>query len=99
MPYDPPSREAWQHGEVTGYASYKVADTVQTHEAWGLGVYCVFYASPVVAENAIETPATPGVQMHHMVTIRLSGQKNSGIRHVINGQGEPVITTRKAVVD
>jgi hypothetical protein len=52
-----------------------------------------------VAENAIETPGTPGVQMHHMVTIRLSGQKNSGIRHVINGQGEPVITNRKAVVD
>jgi hypothetical protein len=99
MPYDPPTQEAWQHGEVTGYASYKVADTVRTHEALGVGVYCVFYAAPVVAENAIETPATPGVQMHHMVTIRLSGQKNSGIRHVINGHGDPVITNRKAVVD
>ncbi len=42
MPYDPPSVEAWRHGNVIGYASYKVADTVTTHEAWGLGVYCVF---------------------------------------------------------
>jgi len=99
MPYDPPSQEAWKHGEVNGYASYKVADTVTTHVAWGLGVYCVFYAAPVVADNAIETPTVPGVKMHHMVTIRLGGQPNSGINHVINGRGSPVITTRKAGVD
>jgi hypothetical protein len=99
LPYDPPSQAAWQHGGVNGYASYKVADTVTTHEAWGLGIYCVFYAAPVLAENAIETPSAPGVKLHHMVTIRLSGRPNSGISHVINGQGAPVITTRKAIVD
>lgn len=99
MPYDPPSQEAWRHDEVNGYASYKVANSVASHEAWGLGVYCVFYAAPVVAENAIETPNAPGVKMHHMVTIRLSGRPNSGINHVINGLGSSVITTRKAVVD
>lgn len=99
MPYDPPSQDAWKHGDVNGYASYKVADTVTTHEAWGLGVYCVFHAAPVVSENAIETPTTPGVKMRHMVTIRLSGQPNSGINHVINGRGSAVITTRKAIVD
>jgi len=71
LPYDPPSQEAWKHGEANGYASYKVADTVTTHEAWGLGVYCVFYAAPVVAENALETPVALGVKLHHMVTIRL----------------------------
>lgn len=99
MPYDPPSQEAWRHGEVNGYASYKVGDAVTTHEAWGLGVYCVFYAAPVLAENAIETPAAPGIKMHHMVTIRLAGQRNSGINHVINSTGTAVITTRKAIVD
>jgi hypothetical protein len=99
LPYDPPSQEAWKHGAVNGYASYKVADTVTTHEAWGLGIYCVFQAAPVLAENAIETPTAPGVKMHHMVTIRLTGRPNSGINHVINGTGESVITTRKAIVD
>ena len=99
LPYDPPSPEAWRHGEVNGYASYKVGAGVGTHEAWGLGVYCVFYAAPVVAENAIETPVAPGVKMHHMVTIRLAGRRNSGINHVINGTGPAVITNRKAVVD
>lgn len=99
LPYDPPSQDAWHHGQVNGYASYKVADTVTTHEAWGLGIYCVFYAAPVVCENAIETPSAPGIQMHHMVTIRLGGRPKSGINHVINGLGSPVITTKKAVVD
>jgi hypothetical protein len=38
--------------------------------------------------------------MHHMVTIRLGGgQPGSGINHVINGTGNPVITTMKATVD
>lgn len=99
MPYDPPSQEDWRHGQVNGFASYKVADGVTTHEAWGLGVYCVFYKAPVLAENAIETPAAPGVKMRHMVTIRLGGQPGSGISHVINGTGEPVITKQKTIVD
>ena len=100
MPYDPPSQEAWRHGSVNGYASYKVADKVSTHEAWGLGVYCVFNRAPVVAENAIETPTAPGIRMHHMVSIRLGGGRpGSGINHVINGQGNPVITTMKSIVD
>ena len=99
MPYDPPSQAAWRHGEVNGYASYKVADAVTTHEAWGLGVYCVFYAAPVVADNAFETPVVPGVKLHHLVTIRLAGQRGSGINHVINGRGAPVISNRKAMVD
>ena len=99
LPYDPPSQDAWRHGDVRGFASYKVADSVTTHAAWGLGVYCVFNDAPVVCENAIETPTAPGVRMHHLVTIRLGGQPNSGINHVINGYGAPVITTRKAIVD
>ncbi len=99
MPYDPPSQEAWRHGAVNGYASYKVADAVATHEAWGLGVYCVFYAAPVVAENAFETPTVPGVRLHHLVTVRLSGRPDSGIQHILNGTGPSVITTRKATMD
>jgi hypothetical protein len=100
MPYDPPSQEAWKHGNVNGYASYKIAETVTTHEAWGLGVYCVFRGSACVADNGIEAPKGEGIKMHHLVTIRLGGgQKGSGIRHVISNAGGPVITTMKATID
>jgi hypothetical protein len=99
MPYDPPNAEGWQHDGVTGYASYKVADHVKTHEAWGLGVYCVFHATPIVAENAIETPQVPGVKMQHMITLRLNGKTGSGINHIINGKGDPVINNQRAILD
>jgi len=98
MPYDPPSQAAWRHGAVNGYASYKVGDAVTTHEAWGLGVYSVFHRAPVVADNAIETPVVPGVKIHHTMALRLGGQRDSGIKHVINGTGDVVIPTRKATL-
>ena len=84
MPYDPPSQDQWKHGTTNGYASYKVADNVTTHEAWGLGVYSVFRTN-VVSDNAFETPTAPGIKMHHLVTQRLG--RGGGITHVINGQG------------
>jgi hypothetical protein len=91
LPYDPPSQEAWSHDGSRGYASYKVADSVKSHQAWGLGVYCVFHAAPVVAETAIETPATPGVSIHHAITRRLNRKTGSGIAHIWNQQGDAVI--------
>jgi hypothetical protein len=99
MPYDPPSQSAWSHDGVRGFASYKVADNVTNHEAWGLGVYCVFYAAAVIADEAIETPAGAGIQMHHMITLRLGGLPGSGIAHVINGTGRAVIHAKKARVN
>ncbi|MCX7050182.1 MAG: hypothetical protein NTX50_32440 [Candidatus Sumerlaeota bacterium] len=99
MPYDPPSQEAWRSASGEGYASYKVSDGVTTHEAWGLGVYHVFKKAAIVAENAVETPASPGIQMRHLMTFRLGGGKpGSGIRNVINGQGGEVIPRQKATV-
>jgi hypothetical protein len=99
IPYDPPSQAAWMNGPTRGFASYKVADTVTTHEAWGLGIYCVFRHSPVILDNAIETPDVPGVKLHHMVTLRLNPNNGSGIAHVINGRGDPVIATKMARFD
>jgi hypothetical protein len=97
MPYDPPSQDAWRHGNSNGYASYKVADNVRTHEAWGLGVYCVFHAGPVVADNAIETPIAPTIKMRHMIAVRLGGRSAGNISHVINGTG--TVSGRMAIVD
>jgi hypothetical protein len=88
LPYDPPSNAAWKHGAVKGYASYKVADNVKTHEAWGLGVYCVFTAGAVIADSAIEVPKTPGVKFHNATSYRLGGRsQKSGIANVINDVG------------
>ncbi|MGH7434357.1 MAG: hypothetical protein ACRENE_01640 [Polyangiaceae bacterium] len=89
MPYDPPNQSAWSHGGINGYASYKVADSVTTHTAWGLGVYCVFQ-NDVVSANAIETPTASGVAMHHMITEWLGSAAGSAIENIINGSGGAV---------
>ena len=89
MPYDVPNNASWTPGGgVNGYASYKVANSVTSHQAWGLGVYCFMSTNPsVVADHAIEVPAS-GSAFHDMVTVSLGG--DGTIRHVINNSGGQV---------
>jgi hypothetical protein len=89
MPYDPPSQAAWQHDGIDGYAAYKVADSVETHEAWGMGSYSFFNVGPDIhATRAFEVPDTPGVKLHDILTVFLNG--NGGIDHVVNDTGAAV---------
>ncbi|MGW5000861.1 RICIN domain-containing protein [Streptomyces hydrogenans] len=88
MPYDPPNQAAWMNGSTQGYAAYKVADSVTSHQAYGLGSYCYFNVNPsVTAERAIEAPDRPDVRFRSMVTVSLGG--TGTIRHVINNRGGP----------
>jgi hypothetical protein len=89
MPYDPPSQAAWEHDGTLGYAAYKVANNVTTHEGWGMGSYCFFNQGvDIHASHAFEVPVTPGVQFHDLLTVFLNG--SGGIDHVINDTGAPV---------
>jgi hypothetical protein len=86
IPYDPPNQPSYTSARgVNGWASYKVADTVTSHEAWGLGIYSVFLQPNVVLTRAIEVPVTPGVRFHHMITVAL-GDKGE-ISNVIDNKG------------
>jgi hypothetical protein len=86
MPYDPPSQAAWTHDGVDGFAAYKVADDVKTHEGWGLGSYCFFNVDPTIhATRAFEVPVTPGVKLHDLLTVSLGGVGT--IDHVVNDTG------------
>ncbi|MCM2417453.1 RICIN domain-containing protein [Streptomyces sp. RKAG293] len=88
LPYDPPNQAAWMNGGTRGYAAYKVADAVTSHEAWGFGSYCYFSSNPaVVEEHSFEVPNTSGVKFHNMVTVSLGG--TGTINHVINSTGGP----------
>jgi hypothetical protein len=88
MPYDPPTAESFNHGTTNGYASYKVSDNVKSHEAWALGIYCVFFKAPVIVDQAIETPGHIEKSIHRKITYWLyGGNKGSIIKSVINGKG------------
>src|SRR6266540_104738 len=86
MPYDPPNQAAWQHDGVLGWAAYKVADGVRTHEGWGLGSYCFFNVDPTIhASHAFEVPVTPGVKLHDILTLSITN--HGTIDHVVNDFG------------
>ena len=88
IPYDPPLQAAYTSALGTdGWASYKVADAVTKHEAWGLGIYSVFTHPNIFLSHAIEVPANPNVRFHDMITVCLA--TNGGIRNIIDYDGGP----------
>jgi hypothetical protein len=92
IPYDPPDQPSFTSApDTNGWASYKVADTVASHEAWGLGTYSVFLKPDVVLTRAIEVPASPNVRFHDMITVALG--KLGEIENVINNTGGPTSIT------
>ena len=92
LPYDPPSQSAYRSGSARGWASYKVADHVERHEAVGLGIYANFTADPsIVVDSAVEAPMRPGVRFESITTISLGGGKGT-IAHVVNGVGAAATT-------
>ncbi|QOZ98683.1 coagulation factor 5/8 type domain-containing protein [Streptomyces violascens] len=86
--YDAPNQAAIQNGDTRGYAAYKVEDSVETHEGWGLGSYCYYNVDPGIRqEHAFRAPVRPGVKFHGLLTVSLGG--NGHFDHVINQVGEP----------
>jgi hypothetical protein len=92
LPYDPPTQAEWMHDGVEGWAGYKVGDHVKTHELDGGGVYVFNRNNPSIhTENGFEVPETPGVRLHHIMTVNLSA---GTIDHVVNGVGAAADVTR-----
>jgi hypothetical protein len=95
LPYDPQSQSAWSEAAgVNGYASYKVANTVTSHQAYGLGIYAYFgntSGAIISCYNAIETPTNQQVNVHRMMDVYIGGPGGSSqITHIINGTGSSV---------
>jgi hypothetical protein len=91
LPYDPPTQDAWNAGNggggELGWAAYKVADSVTSHHLYGGGAYVFNQNNPSIhTSNGFEVPVTPGVAVHHVMTVNLSA---GTIDHVINGVGTP----------
>jgi hypothetical protein len=98
MPYDPPNQAAWTHDGSPGFAAYKVADSVQNHEGFGLGVYCFFEVDPTIhATRAFEVPNRPGIKLHDLLTVSLGGV--GVIDHVVNDTGAPAQGTNTIPVN
>ncbi|MFD5787593.1 discoidin domain-containing protein [Streptomyces sp. NPDC127037] len=90
--YDAPNQDAVQNGDIKGYAAYKVDDSVNTHEGWGLGSYCYFNVDPSIRQDhGFEAPVKAGVKFHDLLVVSLGGQGQ--YNHVINNTGSPTSGT------
>ena len=87
-PYDAhyQNRYMSENGTRPGYAAYKVADKVNTHEAVGLGIYDVYFKTDIRMENSMEVPEKPGIRIFHLCNVSLSDPGSRGIGYVINGK-------------
>jgi hypothetical protein len=86
IPYEVPDQASFQHDGINGWASYKVGDSVTTHECWAAGVYAFFNKAPIIMTHGFETPLVPGIKFHHIFTYSLGGNQGE-ITHVINNTG------------
>jgi hypothetical protein len=95
LPYDPPTQADWMNGDVEGWAGYKVGDHVRSHTLHGGGIYVFNQNNPSIhTENGFEVPETPGVKLHHIMTVNLSA---GVIDHVVNGVGDAADMTKIGV--
>ena len=91
LPYDVPDAASWSHDGITGYAAYKVANSVTSHEAWGLGSYCFFNVNPsIAAYHSFEVPNNANVKFHDVLTVSLA---SGSITHVINDTGAAAVAS------
>jgi hypothetical protein len=90
--YDAPNAAAITHDGIVGYAAYKVADTVNAHEAWGLGSYCNYTSDPsIVQHHGFQVPVKTGIKLHSIQVISLGGKGQYA--HVVNDTGAPTSGT------
>lgn len=88
-PYDAKTQEVFmsENGTRDGYAAYKVADNVQSHRAFGLGIYDVLFHD-IRLENSVEVPYNSGIEIHHLVNTSFIPGPKKGFGYVINGMVE-----------
>ncbi len=88
-PYDAPNQEVFmsENGTRPGYAAYKVADSVQTHEANGIGIYDVLHRD-IMFYNSAEVPNHKGILVRHIVNTSFIPGDHKGFSYVLNGMEE-----------
>jgi hypothetical protein len=95
--YDAPNQAAIQNGSTQGYAAYRVDDSVNTHEAWGLGSYCNYNVDPSIRQHhGFKTPVKPGIKFHSLLVVSLGGMGH--YNHVINDTGASTVPAGTSTV-
>ncbi len=90
LPYDVPSQQEWmESGSINGYPAFQINRGAANFTGYGMGSYCFFNQGvDIHATQAFQTSTPPGLQLHDLLTIFLTG--SGGIDSVVDGAGGPV---------
>lgn len=93
-PYDAPDQSAYKSENSTrdGFAAYKVADNVNHHDAYALGIYDVII-NDIRIENSVETPDRDDISITNLCNNSLSSPGPRGIGYLLNNHGTSTYNT------
>ncbi|MFJ9635730.1 discoidin domain-containing protein [Streptomyces sp. NPDC101178] len=95
--YDAPNQSAIQNGDTKGFAAYRVDDSVNVHEGWGMGSYCNYNVDPTIRQDhGFKAPVKPGVKFHSLLVVSLGGMGH--YNHVINNTGASTVPAGTSTV-
>ncbi|MFI5723646.1 discoidin domain-containing protein [Streptomyces cyaneofuscatus] len=95
--YDAPDQAAIQNGDTKGFAAYRVDDSVDVHEGWGMGSYCNYNVDPTIRQDhGFKAPVKPGVKFHSLLVVSLGGMGH--YNHVINNTGASTVPAGTSTV-
>ncbi|MFJ7331104.1 discoidin domain-containing protein [Streptomyces cyaneofuscatus] len=95
--YDAPNQAAIQNGDTKGFAAYRVDDSVDVHEGWGMGSYCNYNVDPTIRQDhGFKAPVKPGVKFHSLLVVSLGGMGH--YNHVINSTGASTVPAGTSTV-
>ncbi|MFI5788546.1 discoidin domain-containing protein [Streptomyces sp. NPDC051640] len=95
--YDAPNQAAIQNGDAKGFAAYRVDDSVDVHEGWGMGSYCNYNVDPTIRQDhGFKAPVKPGVKFHSLLVVSLGGMGH--YNHVINNTGASTVPAGTSTV-
>ncbi|WP_421673772.1 discoidin domain-containing protein [Streptomyces cyaneofuscatus] len=95
--YDAPNQAAIQNGDTKGFAAYRVDDSVDVHEGWGMGSYCNYNVDPTIRQDhGFKAPMKPGVKFHSLLVVSLGGMGH--YNHVINNTGASTVPAGTSTV-
>eukprot|EP00467_Chlorarachnion_reptans_P019103 CAMPEP_0114505426 /NCGR_PEP_ID=MMETSP0109-20121206/10847_1 /TAXON_ID=29199 /ORGANISM="Chlorarachnion reptans, Strain CCCM449" /LENGTH=670 /DNA_ID=CAMNT_0001683865 /DNA_START=19 /DNA_END=2032 /DNA_ORIENTATION=+ len=73
------------------YVSYRVSDSVEDHDAWGVGAYHYFRDHAVTVKSGFSVPESLVPRFRAPMTVFLSGQGT--VSHIINENGDSTFST------
>lgn len=85
LAYDVPSNEEWRSEDGSGYASFRIQDSVTKFEGYGMGIYSNFETDGIELDCAMRIPEGKNIYIGSLCAYAMS--KKGTVNNLINSDG------------